>query len=41
MNFFNKLSSIRTKMLIVFIPIILLATVSIAAASVLKTKAGG
>jgi hypothetical protein len=40
MNFFNKLSSIRTKMLIVFIPIILLATVSIAAASVLKTKAG-
>ena len=40
MNFFNKLSSIRTKMLIAFIPIILLATVSIAAASVLKTKAG-
>lgn len=40
MNFFNNLSSIRMKMLIVFIPIILLATVSIAVASVIKTKAG-
>lgn len=40
MNFFNNLSSIRTKMLMVFIPIILLATVSIAIVSVIKTKSG-
>lgn len=40
MNFFNNLSSMKIKMLVVFIPIILLATLSIAVVSVIITKAG-
>lgn len=40
MNLFNKLPSIRTKMLIAFIPIMLIATISIATISVSDAKDG-